>query len=77
VILNVEFLVKHRTIIRAKIEHALEFTDLRAMQFRPVVHEMSALQSDPSDTFLKIVHGPKKVDKHRLRLLILEKLWTS
>jgi len=30
------------TLLRAKIEHVLEFTDLCATQFRLVAHEMSA-----------------------------------
>ena len=39
----------HRTFLR-EIEHAVELTDLCAIQFR-LVHDGAAYQSSPSDTF--------------------------
>ena len=39
--------------INLEIEHAVEFTDLCAKQYRLVVHEVSAQQSGPTSIFLK------------------------
>jgi len=51
-------------LLSTKIEHALEFTDLRAVQFQLIVHEVSVQQCGPSDIFLKMIHGPKRLDSH-------------
>ena len=50
--IHFEFVVVHREF-RTKIEHALEFTDLRGIEFRLVVHEVSTEQNGPSDIFSK------------------------